>query len=647
MKPATMAALLLVFALPASRPALAQRFTQTNLVSDLPGNALHTDPNLVNPWGLAPGASGVFWTSNNVTGTSTLYDPDGTIRSLVVTIPGGAPTGIVATASTDSAFDIPNGATTARAAFIFVSQSGKISAWSPAVNMTNAIEVSADTAAVYTGAALGGTAINPRLYVADFKGGTIDVYDTSFAEIKLTGTFTDPSLPAGYYPFNVANVFGQLYVAYAQQESPGEEQPGPGLGIVSVFDFEGNFVRRFTTGGELNAPWAIVQAPGTFGPFGGDVLVGNFGDGRILAYDMGTGAFQGAVLDTLGNPIQIHGLWGLALGRAVSGPNVARRVYFAAGIEDETHGLFGYIAAVEDTTTPPPPIACVNEPKGPSAWRKLCGGPVNWHGHGRGDKPDGWEKGHGKGHDGDDPKWHGQFGAGSDSLDALFACIANAPAPNAFGANGCYIAGCDLVRKVGKRTEGERAAQVLLAARLNLCAGTLCDSLVITCNGDEGEDDDKDGVSVATVGEVADSLDALLCGNGDRDDIHHLVEALKCAMDSEDGDEGDDDQGDDDARAEFMQKIAVKTTGVNPVRLGDGPIHFAVNAAAPSMVQLRIYDVRGRLVAEPMRSSMVVGNANVTWDGKDFRGQSVVPGTYFYRAVTTGEAATGRLLIVR
>jgi hypothetical protein len=223
---------------------------------------------------------------------------------------------------------------------------------------------------------------------------------------------------------------------------------------------------------------------------------------------------------------------------------------------------------------------------------------------------------------------------GADSLDALFACVTNDAAPNAFGTGGCFTAGCDLLRKVGQRTDGERAAQVLLTTRLNLCSGAVCDSLAITCV------EAHDGVAVLTLGEVADSLDLLLCHNGNRDDIRHLVDLLGCALDSEDG----DDQGDDDGS---RQTIAVKTVGANPMRLGDGPVHFAVNATAPSMVQLRVYDVRGRLVAEPMRSSMVVGAANVTWDGKDLRGKSVTPGTYFYRAVGHGEAATGRLMIVR
>jgi len=433
MKTATIAALVMALALPMSHPALAQRFSQTNLVSDLPGHALHTDANLINPWGLAPSAGGVFWVSNNVTGTSTLYDPDGTIHPLVVTIPGGAPTGVVATSAGDSAFDIPNGATTARAAFIFVSQGGTISAWSPAVNPTAAIQVASNTAAGYTGAALGGTAVNPRLFVADFKGGKISVYDTSFAVVTTAGTFTDPTLPAGYFPFNVANVGGQLYVMYAQQESPGEEKPGAGLGVVSVFDFDGNFLHRFTTGGELNTPWAIVKAPPSFGPFGGDLLVGNFGDGRILAFD-GTGAFQAALLDTVGNPLNIERVWGLAFGRPASGAEVAGRLYFAAGIQAETHGLFGFVAP-KSTTQPPPPVAsCENDPRGPGFWRKVCGGPKNEHGDDDGHRPFGIVKHHGKGDDEDEAHGPGPFHVGPDSLDALFACIKNNAAPNAFGA---------------------------------------------------------------------------------------------------------------------------------------------------------------------------------------------------------------------
>jgi hypothetical protein len=194
------------------------------------------------------------------------------------------------------------------------------------------------------------------------------------------------------------------------------------------------------------------------------------------------------------------------------------------------------------------------------------------------------------------------------------------------------------VAGAGERTDSERAAQVLLLTRLNLCSGAVCDSLAITCT------EAQDGVAVLTLGDVADSLDVLLCANGNRDDIRRLVEVLRCVTDDKDGDEGEDEDNGDDAR---VQNLLVKALNVNPARLGDGPLHFAVSAAAPSMVQLRIYDVRGRLIAEPMHSSMVVGNADVTWNGTDLRGQVVSPGTYFYRAIAGGQAATGRLLIVR
>jgi len=443
-----MTALLLVFALSAPRSAQALRFTQTNLVSDISGAALRTDANLVNPWGLAPGGSGVFWAANNVTGTSTLYDPDGTIRPLVVSIPGGSPTGVVATAPTDSAFDIPNGSGTARAVFIFVTQNGSISAWSPAVNQTNAIEVESDSGAIYTGAALGGTAFNPILYVANFSGNEVEAYDTSFAEVKLAGSFTDPNLPAGYGPFNVASIGGQLYVTFVPQVD-GEEQPGPGAGIVDVFDFNGNFVRRFATGAELNAPWAVVRAPSSFGPFGGDILVGNFGDGRVLIFDT-NGVYQGALEDTTGAQIVNPGLWGLSFGKP-AGSVASQRLYFAAGIAGETHGLFGYIALAESAVVVPP-VACRNDAKDIEFWQKQCGGAHNGD---DGDDDDQGEDDFTASHHGDD-RHPGQVDP--DSLDALFASIAAAPAPNAFGDQGCFTAGCDLLAKVGRRTANERAA---------------------------------------------------------------------------------------------------------------------------------------------------------------------------------------------
>jgi uncharacterized protein (TIGR03118 family) len=645
MRPATIAALLLVFALPTARPASAQRFTQTNLVSDISGEALRTDANLSNPWGLVPGASGVFWTSNNGSGTSSLFDPDGTIRPLVVTIPGGGPTGIVATAASDSSFGIPTDSTDARAVFIFVTLGGTVVAWNPA-NTTTAVQVASNAGAVYTGAALGGTQSEPRLYAADFAGGKIDVYDRDFALVTPSGTFTDPSLPEEYYPFNIANVGGQLYVAYAQQDTvEHEEEPGPGLGIVSVFDMDGNFIRRFATGDQLNAPWAIVQAPAGFDSFGGDILIGNFGNGWINAYDASTGAFQGSLQDTLGSPIAIEGLWGLAFGSPASGTEVSNRLYFAAGIDDEAHGLFGFLAVAADSdTTQPPPVACDrNEPQGFAFWRDECGGDRQGHGHGHGwghfpgHHPHGLPPGHDR--DGDGRDDHGFGGEPSDSLDDAFDDISSAAPPNAFGDQGCFTASCELLNERDPSGR-EEAAQALLLTRLNLNAGNFCDSLAVTCGAD------SDGVEVLTLGAIADSLDVLLCNDGDASRIEELSNLLLCANGVDGDDDDGDDQGEDhDRRGNFMTKIGIKTPGMNPGRLGSA-IRFAISASQPAFVQLRIYDARGRLVAEPMHQSMVVGSANVVWDGRDQAGRLVTPGTYFYRAVSGPDVANGRFVLV-
>ena len=644
-RPST-AALLLGF-LAFAAAAQAQEFRQTNLVSDVSGLALHTDSHLVNPWGLVPGPSGVFWTSNNGTGTSTLDQPDGTPLSLVVTIPGGGNTGVVLAAASDSSFRIPSGDSTARAVFIFVTEDGTVAAWSPLVDATNAIQVADVDGAHYTGAAIGGTQSEPRLYAANFAARRIDVFDRNFAVVTPPGSFTDPGLPDGYAPFNVANVNGELFVAYAQVDpSTHEEMAGPGLGIVSVFDSNGVFLRRFTTGGSLNAPWAVVQAPPGFGPFGGSILVGNFGDGRIDAFDSG-GSFQGALLDTLGNPLSISGLWGLHFGLPVSGAGVAQRLYFAAGIEDESHGLFGFLSEFSGGGGGGGGgggEVCANDSRGVGFWRHLCGGPSHpggnggGNGHGHGDGEDG--HGHGNGHDDQSGgRGHGHDPAVSpDSLDALFACIGSAGAPNAFGSGGCFTAGCDLLQKVGKRTVREDAAQELLTLRLNLCSGLVCDSAIVACG---------DRSAGLTVGDVADSMDVLLCTEGASDaDLRALTGLLACANEAGDDDEeGDDDSG----RLQSQRKLDVHTIGASPVHLGGGSslVEFAVTAAEPQVVRLRVYDALGRLVAEPLRGSFVIGTASVKWDGRDQRGALVTPGSYFYRATSGTSTATGKFVVIR
>jgi uncharacterized protein (TIGR03118 family) len=204
--------------------------------------------------------------------------------------------------------------------------------------------------AVYTGLALATNASGTFLYAANFKSGNIDVFNSSFGPTTLAGSFTDPNLPSGYAPFNVELAGGNLYVEYAQVGPTGDEAHGVGLGFVSVFDTNGNFVRRQISGGLLNAPWGITIAPVFFGDFSNDLLVGNFGDGRIHAYDPVTGAFVGTLSDKLGDPLEIDGLWALKVrsgGPAVD-PN---RVYFTAGINDEANGLFGALVATPEPGT--------------------------------------------------------------------------------------------------------------------------------------------------------------------------------------------------------------------------------------------------------------------------------------------------------
>jgi uncharacterized protein (TIGR03118 family) len=321
----------------------------TNLVSDQPGVALLHDPNLVNPWGIAlNSAGGAFWVANNQTSMATLYsgDVNGSAfvkASLEVTIPGDFPTGTVFNPTQD--FAVTNGTTSAPALFLFASQTGFITGWNPTVAPSTTAKVGAMTDAVYTGLALGTAAGGTFLYAADFAHGKIDVFDGMFRLVHLAGTFTDPEMSRKFAPFNIQNLGGRLYVTYARQskDEPGEERPGQGF--VNVFDTSGNLLQRLVKHHQLNAPWGLAQAPANFGPFSGALLVGNFGDGRILTFHPTTGEFLGTLDDQSGKPIEIDGLWGLTFGNgATAGDRNA--LYFAAGPDDETHGLFGSIRFV-------------------------------------------------------------------------------------------------------------------------------------------------------------------------------------------------------------------------------------------------------------------------------------------------------------
>jgi len=332
----------------ASPAAAATQYRQLNLVSDIPGVARITDPNLVNPWGLAAGPTTPLWVNDNATNVATLYTGgvNGSIPAivpLVVSIPGGAPTGIVFNQSND--FSITDAQGTGPARFIFASESGHITAWRP----TNPLQMSAvmtpagSSTAVFKGLAIGAPNGQERLYAANFHDGTIDVFDGSFMPVSLpAGRFTDPNMPAGYAPFDIQRLAGKLYVTYAKQDSAAHDDvPGPGHGFVDIYDLSGVLLKRLVSRGNLNSPWGLVIAPSRFGSFSHDLLVGNFGDGTIHAYDPHTGAPQGTMRNEDGNPVRIDGLWGLRFGNGTFAAGNA--LIFSAGLADESHGLLGEI----------------------------------------------------------------------------------------------------------------------------------------------------------------------------------------------------------------------------------------------------------------------------------------------------------------
>ena len=331
-------------------------YFQHNLVSDIAGYADRTDTNLVNPWGIAISATSPFWISDNHAGLSTLYNGSGVPLSLVVAIPPpsggappGAPTGIVFNNTTN--FAVAPGA---GARFIFATEDGTIASWASG----NSAVVKADNSAsgaVYKGLALGSSGGNNYLYAANFFAGTIDVFFTNYSAGVLAGSFSDPSIPAGFAPFNVQNVGGQLFVTYAKQDNAKHDDvPGPGNGFVNIFDTSGNLIKRFASSNVLDSPWGIAMAPTNFGAFSGALLVGNFGDGQINAFDIATGTSLGSLQDAAGNAIVIPGLWGLVFGNGGSGGDKST-LYFSAGIPGtgaiEDHGLFGSISAIAPTFT--------------------------------------------------------------------------------------------------------------------------------------------------------------------------------------------------------------------------------------------------------------------------------------------------------
>jgi uncharacterized protein (TIGR03118 family) len=336
-----------------ARAATSGIYHQTNLVSDEPGVALITDPNLVNPWGISMSGSSPFWVANNGSGTATLYagDVNGspfTKNPLVVTIPAGVPTGTVFntdTAPTD--FVVSNGVQSARAVFLFASQVGVVSGWNPAVPPATQAREGGHNDAVYTGLAIGQVGTATFLYAADFEHRKIDVYDRLFHVVTtLDGSFSDPNIPNSYSNFNIQNIGGKLYVSYAQQshKSP-DEETDKGSGFVDVFDTSGHLLQRLIKGNHLKAPWGMALAPGNFGEFSDALIVGNFGDGQLHAYDPDSGKYLGEFKHEDGKTIVIDGLWGITFGNGGNGGD-RNALYFASGPDDEMHGLFGSLRAV-------------------------------------------------------------------------------------------------------------------------------------------------------------------------------------------------------------------------------------------------------------------------------------------------------------
>jgi len=335
---------LLLATAPAAAVSLFQRH---NLVSDGTIAAAHTDPHLVNGWGVAFNPFGFVWVAAADGMVSTLYDGGGNVQSLVVQIPsptadtGGHPTGIVFNGS--DGFVASKGAVSGPSRFLFATEDGVIAAWSPTVDLTHALRMVDRSAsgANYKGLALSAGGTGQLLYATDFVNARVDVFNSSFQHVALhAGAFTDPGIPHGFAPFGIQAIGGDIYVTYAQQGEGGDEAHGAGLGYVDVYTPTGTLIRRIASRGCLDAPWGITLAPAGFGTMSNKLLIGNFGDGRINAFSPTSGASLGPLRGSNGAAIHIDGLWGMQFGNGLAHQPV-NTLFFAAGPDDESHGLYG------------------------------------------------------------------------------------------------------------------------------------------------------------------------------------------------------------------------------------------------------------------------------------------------------------------
>jgi uncharacterized protein (TIGR03118 family) len=331
----------LVVAAPASARPTRGQYQVHNLVSNVAGVADNVDPNLVNAWGLAAGPTSPWWVSDNGTDRSTLYNPAGTPLPLVVNVPG-APTGTVFNGTPGSFLVGAN-----NASFIFATEGGTILGW----NGGPAATVEADRSsagAVYKGLAIAQTPTGPRIYATDFHNGAVDVFDSAWKPVPHAG-FVDPFLPRHFAPFGIQTIGDRIFVTYAKQQAGSDDEAhGRGLGIVDAFDTAGRLRARVAQFGNLNAPWGLAQAPAGFGRFAGDLLVGNFGDGRITAYhQISDRRFvpAGQLRSAAGGKLAIDGLWALEFGQGAPNNGPTDTLFFTAGPNDEHNGLFGSIRA--------------------------------------------------------------------------------------------------------------------------------------------------------------------------------------------------------------------------------------------------------------------------------------------------------------
>ena len=332
-------AIVLAVGLPAAPAAAAadKEYAVHPLVSNVAGAAPRTDANLVNAWGLTAAAGSPWWVADNGTSLSTLYTSNGTVVPLVVQVPVH-PTGAVFWSGT------------ARAIFVFDTEAGQVRGWHPSqLNQTVVLADRSAVGAIYKGLALATTTAGDRFYATDFHNGRVDVFDASFNLVTSAGAFVDGDLPSGYAPFGIQMIGSRIFVTYAKQDADAvDEIHGQGRGFVDVYDTSGSLLARVAQHGQLDAPWGLALAPANFGRFSGDLLVGNFGDGQINAYaETANGNFthRGELRGGDGKPLSIDGLWALQFGHGTPANGPMNTLFFTAGPNDESEGLFGSITA--------------------------------------------------------------------------------------------------------------------------------------------------------------------------------------------------------------------------------------------------------------------------------------------------------------